>query len=67
MIVGMAYAGRQDFPAALRLSGISKRKRGRENADMCKNIMDLITEHAMNERLDAELLCDQQFLALQKK
>lgn len=34
---------------------------------MCKNIMDLITEHAMNERLDAELLCDQQFLALQKK
>ena len=32
-----------------------------------KSILDLITEHAVNERLDALLLCDQKFLALQKE
>ena len=32
-----------------------------------KSILDLITEHAVNERLDALLFCDPDFLALQEK
>lgn len=32
-----------------------------------KSILDIITEHAVNERLDALLLCDPDFLALQEK
>ena len=32
-----------------------------------KKIMDLITEYALNERLDAVIFCDQEFLSLQKK
>ena len=32
-----------------------------------KSILDLITEHAVNERLDALLFCDPDFLSLQKK
>lgn len=34
---------------------------------MSKSILDLITEHAVNERLDALLFCDPDFLALQEK
>lgn len=34
---------------------------------MSKNIMDLITEHAVNERLDAVLFCDPVFQDLQDK
>lgn len=34
---------------------------------MSKSILDLITEHAVNERLDAILLCDQYFSYLQEK
>ncbi|MBP3476655.1 MAG: hypothetical protein J6K48_10095 [Lachnospiraceae bacterium] len=34
---------------------------------MSKRIMGLITEHAINERLDAILLRDRDFLALQEK
>ena len=32
-----------------------------------KSILDLITEYAVNERLDALLFCDPDFLALQEK
>ena len=32
-----------------------------------KSILDIITEHAVNERLDAILFRDQKFLSLQKK
>lgn len=32
-----------------------------------KSILDLITEHAVNERLDAFLFCNSDFLALQEK
>ena len=35
--------------------------------DKEKSILDLITEHAVNERLDAILFCDQKFIALQKE
>lgn len=34
---------------------------------MSKSILDIITEHAVNERLDALLFCDPDFLALQEK
>lgn len=34
---------------------------------MSKRILDLITEYAVNERLDAILLLDRDFLALQEK
>lgn len=34
---------------------------------MSKSILDIITEHAVNERLDALLFCDPVFLALQEK
>lgn len=32
-----------------------------------KSILDIITEHAVNKRLDAILFCDQEFMFLQKK
>lgn len=32
-----------------------------------KSILDIITEHTVNERLDALLFCDPDFLALQEK
>lgn len=32
-----------------------------------KSILDMITEQAVNERLDAVLFCDQEFMFLQKK
>lgn len=34
---------------------------------MSKRILDLITEHAVNERLDAIIFRDQEFMSLQKK
>lgn len=34
---------------------------------MSKSILDLIKEHAVNERLDALLFCNPDFLALQEK
>lgn len=47
--------------------GILKQQEGRETEDMSKSILDLITEHEVNERLDALLFCDPDFLALQEK
>ena len=65
--MAVLYIGGRILPAALCCLGILKQQEGRKTEEMSKSMLDLITEHAVNERLDALLFCDPNFLSLQEK
>lgn len=47
--------------------GREKNRGGTEKRNMIKNVMDILTEHGTNERLDALLMQDKEYAKLRRK